>query len=39
VFEIEHQGETKRIAVSIGDNGFIIGANPYSLSKKVKPLP
>jgi hypothetical protein len=39
VFEIEYRGKTTWIAVSVAGNGFIIGANPYSLTKKVKPLP
>lgn len=38
VYEVQHNGETKRIAVTVGDNGFIVGANPVG-GKKIKPLP
>lgn len=38
VYEVEYNGETKRIAVTVGDNGFIVGANPVG-NKKIKPLP
>jgi len=38
VYEVEYNGETKRIAVTVGSNGFIVGANPVG-NKKIKPLP
>lgn len=28
IFEVEFNGQTHRIAVTVGDNGFIVGANP-----------
>jgi hypothetical protein len=28
IFEVEFGGKTQRIAVTVGDNGFIVGANP-----------
>jgi hypothetical protein len=28
IFEVEFNGQTQRIAVTVGDNGFIVGANP-----------
>ncbi len=34
VYEIIYKGQPKRIAVTIGDNGFIVGANPVSQSVK-----
>ncbi|MDQ3405843.1 MAG: hypothetical protein M3548_21020 [Actinomycetota bacterium] len=39
VYEIVRRGQLMRIAVSVGSNGFIVGANPVSLNRKVKPLP
>jgi filamentous hemagglutinin len=39
VYTVEYQGRPLRIAVSVGDNGFIVGANPVSHDRKVKPLP
>lgn len=39
VFEVDYHGEPKRIAVTVGDNGYIVGANPVSDAKKLKPLP
>ena len=38
VYEVEHNGETKRIAVTVGANGFIVGANPVG-NRNLKPLP
>ncbi|MPZ64129.1 MAG: hypothetical protein GEU83_00910 [Pseudonocardiaceae bacterium] len=32
IFAVEYNGETKYIAVSIGRNGYIVGANPASPS-------
>ncbi|MDO4604566.1 MAG: hypothetical protein Q4B23_01145 [Helcococcus sp.] len=28
VYELEYEGEIKKVAISIGANGFIVGANP-----------
>ncbi|MFE3903834.1 RICIN domain-containing protein [Streptomyces sp. NPDC059153] len=28
IFEVAFNGKTQRVAVSVGDNGFVIGANP-----------
>lgn len=34
VYEVVHNGTVHRIAVSVGDNGFVVGANPAG---RVKP--
>jgi hypothetical protein len=39
VYAVDYRGRPVRIAVSVGSNGFIVGANPFSLDQKVKPLP
>lgn len=39
VYAFEYRGRPVRVAVSVGSNGFIVGANPFSLDQKVKPLP
>lgn len=39
VFLVDYHGKPMRIAVSIGKNGFIVGGNPVSLTRKLKPLP
>ena len=28
IFEVVFNGQTQRVAVTVGDNGFIVGANP-----------
>ena len=28
IFEVVFQGKTQRLAVTVGDNGFVVGANP-----------
>lgn len=28
IYELTFQGQTTRVAVTVGDNGFIVGANP-----------
>lgn len=38
VYKIEYKGQEKRVAISIGDNGYIVGANPVANDKKLKPL-
>jgi hypothetical protein len=40
VFEFQFDGKLRRIAVTIGDNGYVVGANPISLSAVFKePVP
>lgn len=39
VYEVEYRDRTRRVAVSVGSNGFIVGANPINATRKVKPLP
>ncbi|MGW5054906.1 hypothetical protein [Actinokineospora sp. NPDC004072] len=39
VYAVDYRGRPVRLAVSVGSNGFIVGANPFSLDQKVKPLP
>jgi hypothetical protein len=36
IFEIEFQGQRLYIAVSVGDNGFIVGADPRSRTTPFK---
>ena len=31
IYEILYEGELQRVAISIGENGFVIGANPKSI--------
>lgn len=33
IFAVQYHGETKYIAVQVGNNGYIVGANPASLSR------
>ncbi|MFJ9905203.1 hypothetical protein ACIRVK_20285 [Streptomyces sp. NPDC101152] len=28
IYEVAFQGKTQRLAISVGDNGYVIGANP-----------
>ena len=28
IYEVEYQGKTYQVAVTVGDNGYIVGANP-----------
>ncbi len=39
VYTLTYHGRPVRIAVSVGSNGFIVGANPFSFNQKAKPLP
>ncbi|WP_232211788.1 hypothetical protein [Saccharomonospora halophila] len=39
VYEVRHGGKRCRIAVTVGSNGYIAGANPISADRKLKPLP
>ncbi|WP_445448395.1 hypothetical protein [Enterococcus faecalis] len=31
IYEFIYQGEKKRVAITVGNNGFIVGANPVSI--------
>lgn len=31
IYEFTLNGQTQRIAIDVGDNGFIVGANPAGL--------
>ena len=31
IYEVMYEGKLQRVAISIGDNGFIVGANPKSI--------
>ena len=33
VYEVIYEGKLQRVAISIGSNGFIVGANPSSIQK------
>lgn len=39
VYAIEHRGRPLLVAVTVGENGYIVGANPVHQSRKLKPLP
>jgi hypothetical protein len=39
VYATEHQGRPLLVAVTVGANGYIVGANPVHQSRKLKPLP
>ena len=34
IYEFEYKGSTRRIAITIGSNGYIVGANPKSVPKE-----
>lgn len=34
IYEFKYEGKPRRIAITIGDNGYIVGANPVSLPKE-----
>lgn len=36
IFEFTYKGTTRRIAITIGSNGYIVGANPKSTPKEDK---
>lgn len=36
VYEVETEGRVRRIAITISDNGYIVGANPISMGKKIR---
>ncbi|WP_253769053.1 hypothetical protein [Goodfellowiella coeruleoviolacea] len=38
VYETTYRGRRKLIAVTVGSNGYLIGANPISEKRKLKPL-
>ena len=31
IYEVMYEGKLQRVAISVGDNGFIVGANPKSI--------
>ena len=35
VYEFTYNGETQRIAIQVGSNGFIVSANPKSMKEKI----
>lgn len=39
VYEISYKGEPKRIAVTVGNNGYIVGANPVKIKRELKQKP
>jgi len=39
VFALDYRGQPRRVAVTVADNGFIVGGKPISMHRKVKPLP
>ena len=39
VYEFSHRGQPRRMAISVSANGYIVGANPVSLTRKLRPLP
>ena len=36
IYEFIYEGMTRRIAITIGSNGYVVGANPVSLPKEDK---
>lgn len=36
VYEVMYEGKLQRVAISISDNGFIVGANPKSIPEQGK---
>ncbi|CAM3068949.1 hypothetical protein SAXI111661_16630 [Saccharomonospora xinjiangensis] len=39
VYEISHRGKVRRIAITIGNNGYIVGANPVNMKREPKQKP
>ena len=37
IYEFKYEGIIRRIAITIGSNGYVVGANPKSVPKEVKP--
>ena len=33
IYEVLYEGKLQRVAISVGENGFIVGANPKSMPK------
>jgi len=31
IYEVQFEGTTQRVAVTVGNNGFVVGANPKSI--------
>ncbi|WP_233345818.1 hypothetical protein [Saccharomonospora iraqiensis] len=38
-YDVTYRGRARRIAISVSTNGYIVGANPISLTRKLRPLP
>ncbi|MGX7824715.1 hypothetical protein ACTG9Q_06455 [Actinokineospora sp. 24-640] len=38
VYAIAYRGQPKRVAITVAGNGYIIGAHPVGLTKRIKPL-
>lgn len=36
IYEFTYEGTTRRIAITIGSNGYVVGANPKSVPKEAK---
>ncbi len=36
IYEVVFNGQKQRVAITVGNNGFIVGANPTSLPKGVR---
>jgi hypothetical protein len=39
VYAVTFQGREHRVAVTVGSNGYVVGAAPMSRKGKLKPLP
>ncbi|EHR63701.1 hypothetical protein [Saccharomonospora cyanea] len=39
VYEISYRGKSRRIAVTVGNNGYIVGANPVRIKREPKQKP
>lgn len=37
IYEFIYEGTRRRIAITIGSNGYVVGANPKSMPKEEKP--
>lgn len=36
IYEFTYEGTTRRIAITIGSNGYVVGANPKSVPKETE---
>jgi hypothetical protein len=39
VYAVSYQGRPHRVAITVANNGYIVGANPVGLTRRIKPLP